>query len=98
MEGDVRAHSTLRIGNVTESDQGKIWCVAQYDEGMHDSEKAELTVVGKCSVCDIFIVLELPIFCVVHFLLGCRKVGKLLIIIMTWSDNKGVTTIFVSLM
>ena len=38
--------STLVIGNVTSSDEGKIWCVAQYDEGMHDSEQATLTVVG----------------------------------------------------
>ena len=33
---------------MTEADQGKIWCVAEYEGGMHDSDKAELTVVGKC--------------------------------------------------
>lgn len=47
IDGDVRTHSTLRIGNVTEADQGKIWCVAEYEDGMHDSGKADLTVVGK---------------------------------------------------
>ena len=47
MDGTERTHSTLRIGNVTEADQGKIWCVAEYESGMHDSDKAELTVVGK---------------------------------------------------
>ena len=47
IDGEERTHSTLRIGNVTEADQGDIWCVAQYDGGMHDSDKAKLTVVGK---------------------------------------------------
>ena len=47
MDGKERTHSTLRIGNVTEADQGKIWCVAEYDGGMHDSDKAQLTVVGE---------------------------------------------------
>ena len=51
IDGEERTHSTLRIGNVTEADQGDIWCVAQYDGGMHDSDKAKLTVVGKESVC-----------------------------------------------
>ena len=47
MEGEDLTHSTLIIGNVTEADQGKIWCVAQYDEGVYNSDKATLTVVGK---------------------------------------------------
>ncbi|XP_063684716.1 hemicentin-1-like isoform X2 [Bolinopsis microptera] len=46
IDGKERTHSTLRIGNVTEADQGNIWCVAEYDGGMHDSDKAQLTVVG----------------------------------------------------
>ncbi|KAL5269701.1 hypothetical protein ACHWQZ_G003234 [Mnemiopsis leidyi] len=49
MDGTERTHSTLRIGNVTEADQGKIWCVAEYEGGMHDSDKADLTVVGITS-------------------------------------------------
>jgi len=60
MDGIERTHSTLRIGNVTEADQGKIWCVAEYDGGMHDSDKAQLTVVGEFPFC-CFLVLLLEI-------------------------------------
>ena len=38
--------SVLTIGNVTSADEGKVWCVAIYDQGSHKSEKAVLTVVG----------------------------------------------------
>ena len=67
MDGTERTHSTLRIGNETEADQGKIWCVAEYEGGMHDSDKADLTVVGMCvcvclCVCDMLVLLFLIYF------------------------------------
>ena len=43
---------------MTSADAGSIWCVADYNEGIHESERALLTVVGKDS-------LEIPHF-IVH--------------------------------